>query len=259
MIFYLSCLAACAQGSFHMPASADLAGMNNVCVMKSTFWSSFQNQANLAFIKSFSAGINYEERFMLSELGTRTAALTLPAGRATLGAIYSNFGNTDYKRHLAGISCGMLLLPGIAAGVQADYFAEKTPGEYEDTEIITFEAGLVIVPSEKVFLGLHLFNPLPGSKIPSVLRAGAGIIPGDGVFAGFEAEMSTEGRPLLRTGVEYEAMKKFLMRGGFCTRNTSFSFGVGYRIDFVTIDFGIMSHEKLGISSSASVVFHTKP
>jgi hypothetical protein len=45
------------------------AGMSYSCIMKKSFWSSFQNQASLAFNTSLSAGINYGNRFGNKELG----------------------------------------------------------------------------------------------------------------------------------------------------------------------------------------------
>ena len=135
-------------------------------------------------------------------------------------------------------------------------------GNINDRQALTFEAGVILIPSEKIRIGLHLFNPVPGSLrksyLPSSIRAGAGINLNDGLFAGAELQIST-GKPLIvRTGFEYEAAKKFMIRGGFSSENTSFSFGIGYRLKFVTIDLGFLTHEKLGITSSASLIFKIK-
>ena len=81
-------------------AGAGEAGMGYVCVMKYGFWSSFHNQALLANNNSFSFGINYENRFSIKELGTRSAGLIIPAGKASLGAVYSHFGYSDFKSEI---------------------------------------------------------------------------------------------------------------------------------------------------------------
>ena len=131
--------------------------------MKNGFWSSFHNQALLAHNNSFSFGFNYENRFSIKELGTRSAGMTIPAGKASLGVVYSHFGYTDFKREMTGLACGMKLSDKISAGVQVDYFSERTSGEYSNNQFVTCETGLLITPSENIRIGIHLFNPVPNS------------------------------------------------------------------------------------------------
>jgi hypothetical protein len=233
--------------------------MGYACVMKSSFWSSFHNQASLAYNKSFAAGFNYENRFGIREIGTSSAGMTIPAGKATIGAIYSHFGYSDFRRELAGLACGLELSEKLAAGVQADYFAERTPGEYNNNQFITCEAGLLITPSDNISIGIHLFNPVPNpvrkTSVPTILRTGMGTKLGEALFAAVEAEMSTGRNLIIRTGLDYEASKNLWIRGGFCTENNSFSFGLGYLTKIVMIDLGFRTHDKLGVTSSASLIF----
>ncbi len=259
VVFVFLSSAASGADPYRIPAGADGSGMASVCVMKNGFWSSFHNQALLAGNRSISAGINYENRFNISELGTRTAGIVISAGSTSLGIVYSHFGYNYFRREMGGLSCGVTLSENIAAGVQIDYFSEKTSGEYENRRSVTCEAGLLISPKENVRIGIHIFNPVPNSLrktfLPTVLRAGAGIDLSKVLFAGAEAEMSSGEKLILRTGFEYEAFKKFRLRGGFCTENTSFSFGLGYLLKSLQIDLGFSTHEKLGITSSASLIF----
>jgi hypothetical protein len=230
--------------------------------MKSGFWSSFSNQALLAYNTSYLVGFNYENRFNIWELGTRTAGITIPAGRASLGFSYSHFGYSDFRRSMFGLACGMSLSEKIAAGVQLDYFSEKTSGDYDNYQSVTCEAGVFFKPAEKVSIGIHLFNPVPNSlrktMMPSSIRAGAGIELSKVLFAGAEAEMSSGQKLILRTGFEYEVVKKLWLRGGFSTENASFTFGLGYLIKSLQIDLSFATHEKLGITSSASLIFKIK-
>ena len=244
---------------YGIQAGAGEAGMGYACVMKEGFWSSFHNQALLAFNNSFEFGINYENRFGIKELGTRTAGLLIPAGKASVGAAYSHFGYTDFKRDVAGLACGLKLSEKIAAGVQIDYFSERTSGEYNNNQCITFETGLIVSPSDNIKIGLHLFNPVPNSlrknNQPVSLSVGAGIDLSKILFAGVEAEMSSGSNLILRTGFEYEAVKNLWLRAGFSTKNNSFCFGTGYQFGMVKIDLGFATHEMLGVTSSVSLIF----
>jgi hypothetical protein len=244
---------------YGIQAGAGEAGMGYACVMKEGFWSSFHNQALLGLNNSICFGINYENRFGIRELGTRTAGLLIPAGKASAGAAYSHFGYADFKRDVAGLACGLKLSEKIAAGIQVDYFSERTSGEYNNNRFITFETGLLVSPSDNIRLGVHLFNPLPASlsknNQPVSLRVGAGIALSRILFAGAEAEMNSGSKLILRTGFEYEAVKNLRLRAGFSTRNNSFCFGAGFQSGIVRIDLGFATHEYLGVTSSISLIF----
>jgi hypothetical protein len=227
--------------------------------MKNSFWSSFHNQATLAYNKSLSFGFNYENRFNIKELGTRTAAVLIPSGKASLAAVCSSFGYTDFKRDMAGLACGLKLSEKLSAGIQVDYYSQRTSGEYNNNQTVTCEAGLLISPSRDTRIGIHVFNLVPNSLIrtflPMTVRIGAGTYLNKILFNGIETEMSTGGMLIVRTGFEYEAAKKIWLRGGYSTEFNSFSFGLGWLVKFVQMDIGFMTHETLGVTSSASLIF----
>lgn len=257
-LFVIHCGIAVAGDPWH-PASAPEAGMNNTCIMRDAFWSSFHNQAALAYQKSFSAGISYGNRFGIKELATRSAAVIYPAGNASVGAVYSCFGFPDFRRHHAGLACGLKLSDKLAAGSQVDFLSERTSGEYRDHNMLAFGFGLMFSPGENVTAGIHVFNPVPHSGDlffgHSAIRAGVGKLLAENLFGGVEVEMRTGSTMVFRAGLEYEAMEKIQLRTGFCTENTSFSFGVGYRMSFMQLDLGFVTHERLGVSSNVSLVF----
>ncbi len=231
LLIFFSSLAASGEDPYRLSAGAGEAGKAFVCIIKDGFWSSFHNQAILAGNNSFSIGFNYENRFNISELGTRSVAMIIPGGKTSVGVIYSNFGYTDFKREMTGLACGIKLTNKIAAGLQVDYFSERTAGEYSNIKSITCEIGLIVTPSENTKIGFHLFNPVPNSLrktfLPTSLRIGAGTNLNKLLFTGIEAEMYSGSNLIFRIGFEYEVAKKLRMRGGFCSDNNSFSFGLG--------------------------------
>jgi len=243
---------------YRFPNGAAGAGMGSLCTIRQGFWSSFNNPALLSYNQSFMAGVNYENRFFMSELSTRTIGVILPAGNASAGIHYSNFGYSNFRRESAGIASGLMLSENISAGIRLDYLSEKTSGEYDNHRHITFEAGITFTVPPGVIIGVKLFNPLPNSLresgMPSSLSAGAGLELGDALFAGAEAEMVTGGEINLRTGFEYEVVKSFWLRGGFSTENSSFSFGLGYLLRSVRIDLSFATHEKLGVTTGVSLI-----
>ena len=91
--------------------------------------------------------------------------------------------------------------------------------------------------------------------MPTSIRIGAGTYLNKSLFTGLEAEMSSASKLIVRTGFEYEAAKKLWLRGGFSTDNSSFSFGLGWLVRVVQIDIGFITHDKLGVTSSMSLIF----
>jgi hypothetical protein len=260
-VFFLS-LNSFAGDPYVIIAGAKEAGMAKVCVMTFDLWSAFHNQAGLAFNKSMNFGFNYENRFSIRELGTSSTGVIIPAGRLTMGAVYSHFGYSEFRRQMVGLACGMPLSNIIAAGVQIDYFSEKTTGEYNNNQSLTCEAGIIMTTTENIKIGIHVFNPVPNSlrksDMPTGLKAGAAVKLNKEFSAGIETDISTGQKLNIRTGFEYEVAKKFLLRGGFSSENNSFCFGIGYEAGPMMIDLGFSTHEKLGITSSVSIIFTIK-
>jgi hypothetical protein len=259
VIFIFLFSSASGSDPYFPAAGAVETGMGWSCVMKPGFWSSFHNQSLLPFNPSAAAGINYHNRFGISELATKTAAIVVPLENAGLGLIYSHFGYRDLARHSAGLACGLRLSEKISGGIQADFFAEKTAGEYRERRSLSFEAGLHIRLSEQASLGIHVFNPVPETlrhdRLPSSLRVGAGLILSSELKVSAETEMSTEGGPDIRAGFEYDPVRNMSLRGGFSSTGNCFCFGVGYELKPVQIDLGFSTHDRLGISTAVSLIF----
>lgn len=259
VILILISLNTSGSDNYHLSAGAGEAGAGNLFVTKTGFWSAFHNQALLPRNNSFLFAINYDNRFNISQLGTRTAGLIIPSGKTSLGLVYSHFGYADFRRSMTGLACGIRLSEKLSAGAQVDYFAEIVPGEYDDIHRITGEAGLIYSATETTSIGIHIFNPVPASirksNMETTLSAGAGTMLNNLLFAGAEAIMSTGSNINLKMGFEYEMLKKFWLRSGFNTEHNSFTFGFGYFAKFVKIDLAFATHEKLGLTSSASIIF----
>lgn len=258
-LFIVLSLPATAGNPYRFTGGAAEAGAGYACAGKHDFWSSFHNEAILGINRSFSAGVCCENRFSLAGLSARSGAVIIPAGRASLGGLFSDSGFDALRRHSFSLACGLPLNEKISTGIGITYFIENCPPGYNDRMFITFGAGLLIAASENIRIGIHVFNPLPGSLrkgyLPMTLKAGVAFVPDRRLYAGLEAEMSTGSKLVIKTGFEYGASDKIWIRSGFRTENSSFSFGIGYRLKAMKLDIGFITHEKLGITSSVSMIF----
>ena len=257
LLMFLSS-AAYSQNPYRLTAGARQVGLAFACVSTEGFWSSFHNQASLGYTEKFSIGINQDSRFGIAELSNKTFAFVIPSGNGALGAVYSYYGYTEYNRHTAGLSYGMMLGPKVSAGIQADFFSTRAAGNYENVHEITFEAGFMYKPFERWSLGLHLFNPLPGSisehNLPAVIRVGTGFFFSSAFQGMVEVEASNHYAAMLRIGAEYEVYQNLFIRGGFLSEPLGFSFGFGYSGRLFQANLGFITHENLGLSPSLSLV-----
>jgi len=233
--------------------------MAYVCIMKPGLWTSFHNQASLAYNSNTAFSFSYENRFGINELSVKSACMIIPAGNGSAGLFYSRSGFTEYRREAIGLASGLKLTPGLSAGVQIDLFAEHQQGEYEDYLQISCEAGLIYELSQDIRIGIHIFNPVPNSlrsvPVPSSIRTGAGITISEVLFTGLEAELISGGKINIRTGFEYKSGKKAVLRCGYSTAEPSFTFGFGWITGPASVDIAFSTHPRLGVTSGFSFSF----
>ena len=116
----LSCLTLSAETPYLFGHSAIGNGMGKTGLTYPGISQAFNNQALLSDIKKLSFAANYESRFNLKELATKTLSIAIPAGNVTLGTKYSHFGYSDYSRSFVGLAAGIKLSKDFSAGVEID-------------------------------------------------------------------------------------------------------------------------------------------
>ena len=258
--FILLGVAVRSQEAYRFSAGAREAGLAYTTVATTGFWTSFHNQASLAYLNSLSLGVNQDNRFGLSELSNKTFGFILPTGHGSLGAIYSYYGNDDYKRHSAGLAYGLKINRMLSLGVQADLFSTRAALDYESTNELSCEIGALLKPSERLSIGLHAFNPLPNSirelDMPTVLSLGIGYLFSGTFYTGIELESSSTGHNNIKLGMEYQFYGNFYVRGGLMSRPRGMAFGLGYSGGFFQGNLGFITHEDLGLTPSLSIVLY---
>ncbi|HUS85939.1 MAG TPA: hypothetical protein VMW76_01770 [Bacteroidales bacterium] len=246
------------QNPYTLTAGARQAGLAYTCIATDGFWSSFHNQASLGFMRKLSLGINQDNRFGIAELSNKTFAIIYPSGYGSLGGVYSYYGYSEYNHHTAGLSYGMKLGPNIAAGVQVDLYSTRAATDYENTNELTFEAGLLYKPIPVLSLGLHIYNPLPNSireyDMPTIMRLGTSYFFSQAFMTTVEFEYNNTGTNVYRAAMEYEPIENMFLRGGIMSNPLGYSFGLGYSGRVIQANLGFITHENLGLTPSLSIV-----
>jgi hypothetical protein len=151
------------------------------------------------------------------------------------------------------------LTEGVSFGVQADYIMEKSAGDYRDVSHITFEAGMAISLSSSLTLGLHLFNPLtPVNTLPSSINAVIEWKHSEDLFIALEASKVTDEPLSVQGGISWNVLDRLILRSGYMSSPSCFSFGLGYALGSLQTDVGFMINSVTGITSSLSLIWNIR-
>lgn len=262
-----------AGSDIQLPAGGRSSGLGNASVALSDFWSIQNNQAGLGSLQSIAASFYYQNRFLVSELGSGAFGLVLPTQSGVFGLSYRNFGYSQYQETKIGLAYGRQFGERFSAGLQIDYLGNKLYSEYGQAGLLTFEIGLQHKISEKVIIGVHAFNPIsanlsdePEERTPSIIRLGAAWSVSDELLLVLETEKNVNYKPSIRAGLEYEVAEKIYTRLGYASvpaltgaENLSvasqYSFGFGLNHGPLDIDFAAQVHQTLGWSPAISMTY----
>lgn len=252
------------DASENYKAGARSLSLSNAFVSVSDTWSTFHNQAGLAEISNFSAGVFYESRFLVDELSHVAGTLAIPVKSGTFGFSFSQFGKGTYKEHKLGLAFSKKLTQKLSAAIQLDYFSERYPENESAAGFATFEAGVIYAATKELFLGVHVFNPIQKGfetaagiqKIPASVRFGGHYKFPKMVMLIFEAEKNTENPFLFKSGLEFSPVKNLALRFGVSGKPVSYTAGIGYQTKKITTDIGFSYHGNLGLTPSVSIQFN---
>lgn len=237
---------------YQFESGARQSGMSGSGVIVSDIWSSYHNQAGLADLSGFTAGLFYSNIFNLNDLKETSFAVAIPVEKyGTAGLNYSYSGNPASNFSKFGLAYAKRLGKRITAGIQIDYL-RFVQLNYGNSGTAVGEIGFTAEPIKNLFIGAHVFNPwrakLSGTDeyINSVLRIGAGYYFTKKVLFTAETEKDIDKPIVFRAGTEYNLIAGLYLRGGVALNPTKYSFGLGYSYKGITADVAYISHNILG-------------
>jgi len=244
-------------------SGARSAGLGNSSVALSDLWSTMNNQAGLSAIKRPTIGINYEYRFMMKELSTKSVAGVFPTKLGVLGVSYNHFGYSLYSQQKAGLIYARSFGKSIRVGVQLDYLLTSFGNNYGSSGLITFELGIQTDISETITLGAWVFNPIRSKaadfndeRLLSIIKFGGVWHVSDNLLITIETEKNSEISNLIfRGGAEYSIVQKYFFRTGFSTSHEIFSFGAGIKVRQFSFDISASYHNLLGFSPQLGLYY----
>ncbi len=249
-------------GNENFPIGSRSAAMGNASVSLSDVWSVQQNQAGLGFIHDISAGVYYENRFLLKELSLKAAVIALPVKGGTFGIGITDFGYSSYSENKYCFSFAKAFSKKFSMAIAMDYLTTKIAEGYGSKGVLAAEIGLQAKPIKGLTIGAHLFNPTRtqladynNERIPTILRLGADYSFSDKVIVAVETQKDMAQTAFFKAGVEYKAVKEFYLRAGLSTNPNMSSFGFGLNLKNLKIDFSGTYHQVLGFSPQFGLTY----
>jgi len=241
-------------------------GMGNAFISQFDISSAYHNQAGLAKIDSFSFSLFFENRFLLKEMSHRGILVGIPTKTANFALHYSAYGPAKWMESAISVACSKQLSSKFSAGIQINYYGMKLPEENTTASSCGVEMGFIYQLSSKTYVGLHLANPFSipfktysyNEKIPYRFRVGCHTLLSDNVKISVEAEKIENFTPILKLGMEWEAIRNIFFRSGFNSGQTKLFAGLGFQYHFFKTDFAFSYHQFLGCTPSLTITFYLK-
>lgn len=235
--------------------------LSNAFVSISDSWSTFHNQATLAPLNRFSAGVYYESKYGIDEFALAAGSVVLPTDAGIFGLSFYQFGKGTFKEHKLGFAYAMQLSKRFNAAIQFDYLAQRMPENADAFSFLTFEIGATYRLTEKIRMGAHSFNPVKNGynypqekhKLPSIYRLGAHYAFDEHLLLSLETQKESDHDIVVKSGLEFMPIQNLALRFGLSGRPVQYTAGIGYRFKNMSTDIAFSYHGHLGFTPSVSI------
>lgn len=261
-LFSVAFSCALSAGNDNIPIGARQAGIAHTAVTLSDVWAVHHNQAGLGFVQKSAAGVYYENRFLLPELGLSGAVLALPVKTGTFGLSIRNFGYSLYSESKIGLAYGRAFGEQLSIGIQLNYQNVRFADVYGVRNMFTAEIGAIYKLSPELTVGAHVYNPnrtrlsdFADERLPAVMRLGLRYQFSDKLFIAGETEKDSHNDPVFRGGIEYVIADVLVLRTGISGNPLNNTFGIGLRMKKLQLDLAGTFHPVLGFTPQFSLTY----
>lgn len=252
-ILFLFSFSSFSQG-VRQPIAARYIGLGAYSKKHVDAFSFTSNEAALAQIKNTAVGVYGERRFLLSSTNLYSAVAVLSTTKGNFGLQADYFGFSNYNESQIGIAYARSLGSKLDVGIKFNYYGFRIPA-YGNASTINFEAGAIAHVSEKLHVGIHVYNPVGGKlsktdneKLSSIYKFGIGYEASEKFLVSTEI-IKEEDQPVnVDVGLQYNFMKQFFVRAGTSTETANSYVGAGISWKNFRLDITGGYHHQLGFT-----------
>lgn len=222
------------------------------------------NVAAPASAKSFGVAVYGEQRFMLSELGLYSTAITVPSSTGNFSLTADYYGYKNYNESELSAGYARKLNEKVDIGVAFNYFSLHIPA-YGNASAFNFDLGAIFHITEQLHSGINIYNPLSSrlgknseEKLMPVYKAGLGYDLSASFFTSVEVIKEQGGSTGIHASMQYKPITELFARAGVVTSSNIWYAGVGYLFKELRLDVTVSMHRQLGISPGLLLLYQLK-
>jgi hypothetical protein len=242
-------------GNDNLPVGARSAGLAHTSVTLTDVWSTHHNQAGLAYLDAPTFALNYENKFMLNNVGLGALAIGIPTRSGTFGLLLHSHQVLDYAENKYSLSYGRKLAERFSVGLALNYNTIRFPDVYGKSNALSADLGFRVEISKELTAAGHVYN-LNRAKlntgtteyIPTIMRFGLNYSFSKKVFLAAEAQKDLDAPLVIRAGAEYKVIDQLAIRIGVSTNPTLNAFGFGLYLKNFVLDVAASWHQTLGFT-----------
>ena len=220
------------------------------------------NPSGLGFLNKKGIQASWSELFGLKELSSGDFYLVYPFRKISLGLGYNIFGEKDYyQESIISFALGYRLGERVSVGSNIKYMRVGFNPSYGSYSTWGIDGGVSFRFNKKVSIGASIQNINKprmfknSFDIPRVWRAGISLFPLENVILLLDFEKESGYDYNIHFGQEIKILKQLDLRFGIETEEPRYSFGTGFDLERIKIDYAYLSHPNLGGSHKVSFSF----
>lgn len=246
--------------SIRHPVSGSYIGLGAYSKNHVDIFSFTQNQAALAQMNMNGVGVYAEKRFLLAATNFFSAVAVLPTTQGNFGVQADYFGFKNYNESQIGLAYAKSLGNNLDVAIKFNYYSFRIPS-YGSSSAVNFEIGAIAHLTEKLNIGLHIYNPVGGKlsktdneKLSSIYKFGIGYEASEKFFISSEI-IKEEDQPInVDAGIQYNFDKQFFVRAGTSTGSTNSYVGAGISWSNFRLDVTGSYHPQIGFTPGLMLI-----
>jgi len=250
------------QISSIIPSAKSIA---NTSVSDSKSWTAFNNPAMIGYVNKAEVGIQYENRFVLTELSTKNLSAALSTNYVNTGLSFSYFGYSQYHEMLFGLGFARNFSDKFAIGVQFNYLNAFFSASNNYKSAFFPQIGINICISPVFHLGFNTFNPFQTNisteyitkRIPSIFSLGSEYFFSNELIWRVQIDKEISSNYRFATGFDYSMLDFLTVKlGAYANDYLVPCIGLGIKTGSFSFDLNGELHPLLGLNTIFSAKYH---
>jgi hypothetical protein len=249
------------QISTVIPGSSSIA---NTSVADSKNWMAFDNPAMLGYVENAEIGTQFENRYLISELSTKSFQLAVPTKLLNAGLSFSHFGYSLYHEMMLGVGFARNFSDKFSIGLEFNYYAAFFAASNSYRGAFLPQIGLSTKLSTNFSLGFHAFNPFQTNiptefstkKLPSIFSLGTEYFFSEELTWRTQIDKEISSNYRFATGFEYQMLQQLTVKlGAYGSDYLVPCFGVGFNGGRFAFNLNCELHPLLGLNTLAALKY----